>query len=135
MKSNESIQRLIIRLFTGEAIPEEKLEIQEWLNLSSENRKLFSELKDIWLAAGIDSNADGYKSDKALQKFTKKIAAENQKKLRRRRIGEFLKYAAIVLLLIGLPLSWFAGRKALKDRDSYTTITSAAGDKTSMVLL
>ncbi len=134
MESKESIQHLIVRLFAGEAIPEEKIEIQEWLNLSSENRKLFSELKDVWLAAGIDSNADGYHTDKALQQFRKKIAAENQKKLRRRRIGEFLTYAAIVLLLIGLPLSWYAGRKAAKERDSYTTITSAAGDKTSMVL-
>ena len=67
METNESLHILILRLFSGEADPNEKIKIAEWLELSVENRKLYSDLRDIWLSTGVQNNADQYDLDKAIQ--------------------------------------------------------------------
>ena len=58
METPINIDILIIRLFSGEANPDEKKEIEEWLRQSAENEKLYADLREIWLSAGTQSNAD-----------------------------------------------------------------------------
>jgi len=44
---DEHIERLIVRYFSGEALPEEAIELDEWVDLSPENRKYFEEYRFI----------------------------------------------------------------------------------------
>ena len=134
MNQEKSIYITITRLFTGEASPREKVVIKGWLNQSSENRKLYTDLKEIWLFSGVKNNSDQYKVEKAIQQFKEKITNEKRVDKRRNNFTLIVKYAAIALLLLALQLSFFIGKRTATVRDSFTTVTCAFGDKTTMIL-
>ncbi len=134
METNESLHILILRLFSGEADPNEKIKIAEWLELSVENRKLYSDLRDIWLSTGVQNNADQYDLDKAIQQFRDRIHnAEAQLKKEIRFIHFLIKYAAVLILALLLPLSYYLGTHNTA-KQSMTTISCAYGDKSNVLL-
>ncbi len=134
MEAPINIDILIIRLFSGEANLDEKDTIAEWLRQSAENGKLYSDLKEIWLSTGTQSNADHYHLDDAIAKFRDKIGKEkyNQEKLL--SLNRFLKYAAIFIAILALPFSYYIGTRNAKPDNSTTTISCAFGDKSSIIL-
>jgi len=134
MHFDQNIQRMIIRLFSGEASREEKKDIENWLNQEPENRKLLNDLREIWLTAGIEQNADHYDIEKAVRQFRQKIRFAGQKTVLPQRIPRLVRYAAVLLLLIALPLSYYYGKKSTLPSGSFTTISCAQGDKTAIVL-
>lgn len=125
---------MIIRLFSGEASREEKKDIENWLNQEPENRKLLNDLKEIWLTAGIEQNADHYDIERAVRQFRQKTRFTSQKAVLPQRIPRLIRYAAVLLLLIALPLSYYYGKKSTPLSGSFTTISCAQGDKTAIVL-
>ncbi len=128
------IHTSIIRLFIGEASPEEKKSIGDWLSQSPENQKFYNDLKEIWLQSGVANNSDQYGLEKAIVRFRNRINKSKKLESRQKFIRNTLKYAAIILLLISLPISFFVGKGWVEFPDSYTTITCALGDKTEMIL-
>ena len=75
MVTTNNIDILIIRLFSGEANPDEKKKIEEWLRQSAENKRLYADLREIWLSAGTESNADNYQLEDAIQNFKDQISS------------------------------------------------------------
>lgn len=134
MTTKESIHIKIIRLFLGEATPDEKVFIGNWLSQSPTNRKLHNDLKEIWLTAGVQNNTDQFNLEGTLQKLTSKLEREKNISKRKKVIGQFLKYAAVVVLVLAIPTAFYLGNRNETVRDSYTTITCALGDKTNMLL-
>ncbi len=121
-------------MFSGEASREEKKNIENWLNQEPENRKLLNDLREIWLTAGIEQNADHYEVERAVGQFRQKIRFTGQKAVLPQRIPRLIRYAAVLLLLIALPLSYYYGKKSTPLSGSFTTISCAQGDKTAIVL-
>ena len=72
MEFNENIHLLIVRLFSGEADAAEKKAISDWISQSAENTKLYNDLKEIWLSAGVGNNADQYHLEDAIWEFREK---------------------------------------------------------------
>ena len=134
MNSEKSIQTAIVRLFAGEASPEEVESIKGWLNLSPENRKLYFDLRDVWLASGTQFNADHYNVEQAINQFREKLRQEKLNVARRLVITKIRKYAAIILLVLALPLVYILGRNTPVGQNSYTTISCALGDRTNLIL-
>ncbi|WP_163322775.1 FecR family protein [Draconibacterium mangrovi] len=124
----ENIHNLIIRLFSGEATTKEKASVRHWINESDENREMYSDLQEIWLATG-DHNE--YNTEKAILKFKDEIHQEQKKSY---RIGEILKYAAIAVLLLSLPFIYYLGKQQNLTEPTFTTITCALGDKSTVTL-
>lgn len=133
MDNKNTIHNKVIRLFNGEASSLEKNEIQNWLNQSEDNKKLYTDLQEIWLTSGVSRNSDNYDIHKAIGNFKKKIAAGSIKK-NIFRLLDLLKYAAILVLLLALPIAYFIGKNGSQTDDSYTTITCAFGDKSTVAL-
>ena len=134
METPINIDILIIRLFSGEANPDEKKEIEEWLRQSAENEKLYADLREIWLSAGTQSNADNYHLEEAIHKFRNQISKEKYLLKNQFNLQLLLKYAAILILILGLPFSYYIGNRNAKIDNSTTTISCAFGDKSSIVL-
>jgi len=134
METPTDINILLIRLFSGDAGPEEKKEIAVWLDQSDENKKLYSDLREIWLSSGIESNADDYHLEEAIQKFRDQIRKTKTAPVRKINFSRILKYAAIVLLALALPFSYYLGTRSNPTDGSVTTISCAYGDKSSIVL-
>jgi len=133
MENQTDINILLIRLFSGDADSDEKKRIADWLNQSAENKKLYSDLREIWLSSGIDSNADNYDLDSAILKFRNQISKGKLNQRKQIDFNRFLKYAAILALALLLPFSYYMGTRNNSD-DSITTISCAYGDKSSIVL-
>ena len=133
MENIDNIHILIIRLFSGESTNHEKGRIAEWMSESAENKKLFSDLREIWLASGIQHNADRYHLDEAISKFRQHIIMSGHKRMKGIKMADILKYAAIVLLALMLPISYYLGFRQ-PDYQSSTTISCAFGDKSNIIL-
>lgn len=134
MQNPINIDILIIRLFSGEANPDEKKNIEKWLGQSAANRKLYADLREIWLSTGIQSNADNYQLEDAILKFRDQISSEKYRLKNQFNLQQLLKYAAILILILGLPFSYYIGTRNAMSDDSTTTISCAFGDKSSIVL-
>jgi len=134
METPINIDILIIRLFSGEANPDEKKKIEEWLGQSAENRKLYADLREIWLSTGTQSNADNYQLEGAIQKFKDQINSEKYQLKNQFNLRQFLKYAAALILILALPFSYYIGTRNSMSDNSTTTISCAFGDKSSIIL-
>lgn len=134
MYPEQNIYQLIIRLFAGEASNEEKSSIESWLNQESGNRKLLDDLKEIWLSSGIKNNPDHYDVERAIQKFTQKTSFQKRKAIPENHRLQLVRYAAILLLAFMIPAGYYFGKKSTIEPDTLTTITCAAGDRTSVIL-
>ncbi|MFV0377953.1 MAG: FecR domain-containing protein [Mangrovibacterium sp.] len=124
----DNIHNLIIRLFDGEANPEEKRQIKDWLEQDEKNRSLYADLKEIWLSG---SRPSEYDIPKAVQKFLLRIRKPEQSK---RILIQMLRYAALVLLILSIPFSFFLGKRFTGTGAEFTTITCAFGDKSTILL-
>lgn len=133
MENQTDINILLIRLFSGEADLNEKKRISDWLDLSAENKKLYSDLREIWLSSGIETNADNYDLESAILKFRDQINKDQNIQRKQINFDRFLKYAAILIVALLLPFSYYMGTRNNSD-DSITTISCAYGDKSSIVL-
>jgi ferric-dicitrate binding protein FerR (iron transport regulator) len=133
MHNINTIHTKIIRLFNGEATPIEKRQVGDWLNQSENNRKLYTDLQEIWLATGVSGNIDSYDTEFAIRKFKDRIHS-SEKAVKVFRLSELLKYAAIVILLISLPVMYYFGKAGSQVDETYTTITCAFGDKSTITL-
>ncbi len=133
MENNTSIHELIIRLLSGEADASEKEIIAGWLDQSAENKKLFADLREIWLSSGVESNSDHYNLEAAIGKFRQQIQNEKKRQPKKNNFIPYLKYAAIVILALALPFSYYLGTRNVV-QSSVTTISCAFGDKSSIVL-
>lgn len=58
---------------TNSLTPEETQSLQEWLNASEENRKYFSDMQEVWIAASNETEDSSFNKDKAYQLFLKQI--------------------------------------------------------------
>ena len=134
MENQTDINILLIRMFSGEATIDEKRTIHNWLEQSAENKMLYADLEDIWLSSGIQSNADNYHLEEAIQKFKTHIEKVRTTPARRINLNRILKYAAVVILVLGLPFSYYIGTRSTLTDHSLTTISCAYGDKSSIVL-
>jgi transmembrane sensor len=134
MENQNNIDILIIRLFSGQADPIEKKKIADWLELSTENKKLYTDLREIWLSSGIQSNSDNYHLEDAIMKFREKIRREKLQIKSPVSVLQILKYAAVIIMILALPFSYYIGSKGSKHDNSTTTISCAFGDKSSIIL-
>ena len=133
METPNYIHTLLIGLFSGEITPEEKKAVDAWLRQSAGNRKFYADFREIWLACGVPGNADHYQTEKAIKLFKEKVASE--KPVKKIVIPPvFMKYAAILLLIIALPVSYYLGRYTGKIQSGMVSVSCAYGDRTDIIL-
>ena len=135
MNSNIDINELIVRKFSGEATPEENKIIENWVNESQENKDFFNDLNDIWLSSGQNiSNDAEYDVEKAILNFINRTRLVKIKRDQKTQLFNILRYAAMIILALAIPFTYWIAQKPKQVADTYTTVTCAFGDKTSITL-
>lgn len=135
MNKDFDINELIIRKFSGESTAEENKIIENWVNENQENRILYNELNDIWLGAGSKlGNEKEFDVEKAIAKFIERVRTVQRNKTRRLQLFNILRYAAIIILALAIPVTYQFAKKTAQGANSTTTIYCAFGDKTSIIL-
>ncbi|MBW6534835.1 MAG: DUF4974 domain-containing protein [Mariniphaga sp.] len=135
MYFENDIHELIVKLFAGEASPAEKAKIDDWLNNNQQNKILFNNLKDIWINAESGDLPEGYDVEEAIRNFIHKTRSLSESNNRKPRIYSILRYAAVFLLALAIPVTWWLAQKpGTPSAEAFTTILCAYGDRTSIVL-
>lgn len=126
---NNDIELLIISYFTGSITEGDLVQLNEWINASSENRSYFNKLKDSWILSG------GKNKDSLTQKEESWNSLKHKLSQNRFRLGfglrsrekvnftKYLKLAASWLLIFGLGSAvtwWISGRP----KETITTTTN-----------
>lgn len=98
MKDKEYIENLIVRNLNGECNSEEQRELKSWIDASSDHKKEFLSLKDIWDSSLIIKDRSG----EQLAVFYKNLYIKDQKS----KIFWIKSFSAIAaILLLGLIIS------------------------------
>lgn len=93
------MEDIITKYLLGEADEAEKKRLLDWLKESDENKKEFSDLRDIWLASGKNPLFGEEYRKKAFLTFRQNVVRE-EKKQKRFTLSRLSRIAAAVLLLL-----------------------------------
>jgi transmembrane sensor len=105
---NNDIELLIISYLTGSITEGELVQLNEWINASSENLSYFNNLKDSWLLSGDKNNNSLSQTEESWNSFRHKLDDSRLRLgigFRSREKVKFMKYlklAASWLLIFGL---------------------------------
>lgn len=102
------IDQLIAALLSGNCTPSEKEELQQWLNLSAENKKVYDDSVKVWANSPQQLTLSQIEQDKLLVQG--QIIAQSTLQLKRDRvIMRFLRIAAILIGPVMLAVGWYIG--------------------------
>jgi transmembrane sensor len=133
--NHDDIVRLISIVLAGDASEEEFAILQQWIDLSPENKVYYQQLKNIWENSSHKSDFARISTDKALDKVLYRILPHHKLSV----WAYWQKIAAILLipLLLG-NLFWFflskEGKLNLGKSVSYNEIYAAYGTRSSIKL-
>lgn len=123
-----------LKYLTDETTDKEKEEFYNTLKEDKELEKEFLSIKKIWDLAQLQRLNLPFDTKKQLfLEFWEKNLLK-KRGVRRNIARNILRYAAIVMLLTAFPLIYILGRKSAIPTESFSTITCAPGDKTSIIL-
>jgi ferric-dicitrate binding protein FerR (iron transport regulator) len=120
---------LLIKYFRNECNNTEINEVEAWINASTENKKLFGELKNFWEVSGksIDLlSPDFEKAWKNIQSQTGIKDREAEQIKLHPTIKRYLKIAALIIILLGI---WIVIKVALFNEPTLKIETSLSNAK------
>lgn len=93
-------ESLLIKYFTGKVSPKEREEIQKFISHSEENKRYFSQLKELSAYKHLEYYSNKERVEEALANINHSIDCENNKFKRKRIYLNTIKYAAVFILLV-----------------------------------
>lgn len=94
----------IIGYLTNSLTPEEMQSLQNWLNVSEENRKHFSDMQEVWIAASDEADEQYFDKEQAYQLFLEHTENLVQPSVKRKTltISPWMYAAAMVVIVFFL---------------------------------
>ena len=130
--------RLVGKYLSGEASPAEKLELEEWIYESEENKQEFEELKSVW-NLGIP-NEDIESRDRVFNRIESRIKSQSRTEKAAKTfkiIPSMYRYAAIIVMVavIGYLAIFNSEQEAIQSGNiEYITRTTESGQKSTIHL-
>lgn len=133
MKTKDEIDILISKLLSGNLSSSDKIKLDEWLNISSENRKYFNQMQNLWHLSHPAFNPKSIDVEKATEKVTGKINEQNRVKL------PLLVWWQRIAAILIIPLIAFTGyllnrETELAANDVYQEVFSPFGVRSKINL-
>ena len=122
-----------IKFLINEVDEKEKSDFFEQLRKDKKLEREFLSVKKIWIAGQLDKkNLPFIRKKQLFNDFWEK--RQKSKKILFPLMSKMLRYAAVFILLLALPFTFFLGKRQGFSPNKYTTISCALGDKTEIVL-
>lgn len=123
---------------TNSLTPEETQSLQEWLNASEENRKYFSDMQEVWIAASDETDDSSFNKDKAYQLFLKQTGATPQQGINKRKAFQLRPwmYAAAMIIVVFIcgTIAFQSGKSVIRNQLTQISIEAPYGSKTKLYL-
>lgn len=134
-------RELVIKFFAGEISDSEMEILKSWLSKSSENRKIFDQVNELWRETSIQTNKDHFYVDLAWNFISSKYNFSRNKHkrvtvMRQKTIRLLAAAASVALLVLSGSLGlWVKARQSFLHFSGASTIVSTNfGDKAKIFL-
>ena len=128
----------ILDCITGNLTGDVKRGVIEEIHKDDEQVALYKKLKIAWALFSSTKKIADYDIERSYKQLQKKIEIEAAKE-RRLRINQFFKYAAIFIVVLGIPLFFYLNRKTDQTVPSvqqlkYTSVVADNGQTSKIIL-
>ena len=127
----------IIGYLTNSLTLEEMQSLQNWLNVSEENRKHFSDMQEVWIAASDEADEQHFDKERAYQLFLEHTENLVQPSAKRKTltISPWMYAAAMVVIVFFCgTIAFQSGKRVLRNQLTQITVEAPYGSKTKLYL-
>jgi ferric-dicitrate binding protein FerR (iron transport regulator) len=127
---------LIFKYISGNAAPEERLEVKKWEDGSDERKKELARMKNIWVLSGLENEIDSDKKAEEIEQILDIIRELNIKEKQKAFRLKFSRYAAAIVLLICVSgtIGYFISYFSFNLTPQYTEIFVPKGERSIVTL-
>lgn len=134
----DTVNDWITGYLTNSLTPEEMQSLQEWLNASEENRKYFSDMQEVWIAASDKTDDSSFNKNKGYQLFLKQTGAITQQSGNKRKAFQLRPWmyatAMIIVIFICGTIAFQSGKRVVRNQLTQISIEAPYGSKTKLYL-
>ena len=134
----DTINDWIIGYLTNSLTPEEMQSLQNWLNVSEENRKHFSDMQEVWMAASDETNDMDFDKEKAYRLFLKQTEVAAQQCIKQRKVFRIRPWmyaaAMVIVVFLCVTIAFQTGKSVIQNQLTQITIEAPYGSKTKLYL-
>ena len=127
----------IVGYLTNSLTPEEMQSLQNWLNVSEENREYFSYMQEVWIAASDEADEQHFDKERAYQLFLEHTESLVRPSLKRKAftISPWIYVAAMVVIVFFCgTIAFQSGKRVLQNQLTQITVEAPYGSKTKLYL-
>lgn len=126
----------LIRFITGQADGGEIKEIRAWLSVSDERGKELARMKNCWILSGLENEVDQLIREPEIRRILDQIRQAGKNARPNAVRMKFLKYAAILLLTMGLSgtAGYYISKRVVPFSSEYAAIIVPNGERSKVVL-
>lgn len=131
MKNAENI----VNLVTGNINPDDKKETLSEIHTDAESRQVFFKVKAAWAVLSSTKKQQDYETERTYLVLQEKI--HRKPFLFHSTIGTFLKYAAILVILVGFPTLFYLNKQSsspeISEELKYTSVVADNGQISKII--
>ena len=127
----------IVGYLTNSLTPEEMQSLQNWLNVSEENREYFSDMQEVRIAASDEADEQHFDKERAYQLFLEHTESLVRPSLKRKAftISPWIYVAAMVVIVFFCgTIAFQSGKRVLQNQLTQITVEAPYGSKTKLYL-
>lgn len=127
---------LLYNYISGQTNAEESRIVQHWAQESEKRKQELARLKNVWVLAGLETEIDPGIKNSEIERIWNIIRELNQKKQKQTLRIRIARYAAAILLLVGLSgtLGYYISNRLSISHTELTEIIVPKGQRSSIVL-
>lgn len=134
----ETIWSIIGRKLEGDISPEEEQALNEWINISTTNKQVYFQIKELWYHKQDQTNNSQAIAayDKLINRIKFAEVAQSQTRVQQIsfRINQFVKYAAILFFILSFGYLSYYFIEAESTNNEFCTISVPKGNKSEVIL-
>lgn len=134
----DTVNDWITGYLTNSLTPEEMQSLQEWLSASEENRKYFSDMQEVWIAASDEADDMAFNKERAYQLFLKQTEATTRQAINKHKAFQLRPwmYAAAMIIVVFIcgTIAFQSGKRVLQNQLTQITVEAPYGSKTKLYL-
>lgn len=129
-------EEILYRYISEQANAEERKLVKQWVGDSEDRNQELFRLKNIWILSGLDNDIDPKIKASEIERIWSIIKKMNVDVKRKQLRLQFLKYAAAIVLIIGISgtIGFFVSTSVSNSDTKFTEISVPKGERSTVML-
>lgn len=129
-------EEILYKYISEQANAEESTLVKQWVGNSEERKQELIRLKNSWILAGLDNEIDPKMKASEIERIWSIIKKMNSDVRRKELRLQFLKYAAAILLIVGISgtIGFFVSTSVSNSNTKFTEISVPKGERSTVIL-